>query len=129
VLARRHPDLTCGEIMSRDLISVPRDADPSTARRLLLDSGVRLLPVLDDENRPIGGVGLRELARPATMVEEVMTEPLTVTPLESATRLTGPLTDGHRHAAMVVDPESGALRGLVTQADLLAALAAGGSTV
>jgi CBS domain-containing membrane protein len=127
VLARRHPDLTCGEIMSRDLISVPRYADPSTARGLLLDSGVRLLPVLDDGNRPIGGVGLRELARPATTVDEVMTEPLTVTPLEPATRLTGPLTDGHRHAAMVVDPESGVLRGLVTQADLLAALAAGGT--
>jgi CBS domain-containing membrane protein len=129
VLARRHPDLTCGEIMSRDLISVPRYADPSTARRLLLDSGVRLLPVLDDEDRPIGGVGLRELARPATTVEEVMTKPLTVTPSEPAVRLTGPLTDGHRHAAMVVDPESKVLRGLVTQADLLAALATSGSTV
>jgi CBS domain-containing membrane protein len=63
VVARRHPELTCGEIMSRDLISVPRHADPSVARRLLLDSGVRLLPVLDDSGRPIGGVGLRELAR------------------------------------------------------------------
>jgi CBS domain-containing membrane protein len=127
VLARRHPDLTCGEIMSRDLISVPRHADPAAARQLLLDSGVRLLPVLDDEGRPIGGVGLRELARPATTVDEVMAAPLTVTPLEPAARLIGPLTDGHRHAAMVVDPESGALRGLVTQADLLAALAASGA--
>lgn len=129
VLARRHPDLTCGEIMSRDLISVSRYASPSTARRLLLDSGVRLLPVLDDADRPIGGVGLRELARPATTVEEVMTKPLTVSPSEPAVRLTGPLTDGHRHAAMVVDPESNALCGLVTQADLLAALAASGSAV
>lgn len=124
VLARRHPDLTCGEIMSRDLISVPRDADPEIARRLLLESGVRLLPVLDAEDRPIGGVGLRELARPATTVEQVMAAPLTVTPLEPAAKLTGPLTDGHRHAAMVVDPDSKVLRGLVTQADLLAALAA-----
>jgi CBS domain-containing membrane protein len=123
VLARRHPELTCGEIMSRDLISVPRDADPSTARRLLLDSGVRLLPVLDDAERPIGGVGLRELAGGDGTVEELMTEPLTITPTEPAIKLTGPLTDGHRHAAMVVDPDSGVLRGLVTQADLLAALA------
>jgi CBS-domain-containing membrane protein len=53
-----------------------------------------------------------------------MTPPLTVTPGESAVKLTGPLTDGHRHTAMVVDPDSGILRGLVTQADLLAALAA-----
>jgi CBS domain-containing membrane protein len=123
VFARRHPEPTCGEIMSRDLISVPRHADPSAARHLLLDSGVRLLPVLDDAERPIGGVGLRELAGRGGTVEELMTEPLTVTPTEPAIKLTGPLTDGHRHAAMVVDPDSGALRGLVTQADLLAALA------
>jgi CBS-domain-containing membrane protein len=58
-----------------------------------------------------------------------MTEPLTVSPSEPAVRLTGPLTDGHRHAAMVVDPEGGVLRGLVTQADLLAALAASRSGV
>jgi CBS domain-containing membrane protein len=123
VLARHHPELTCGEIMSRDLIAVPRHADPSAARRLLLDSGVRLLPVLDDAERPIGGVGLRELARRGGTVEDLMTDALTVTPGEPAIKLTGPLTDGHRHAAMVVDPESGILRGLVTQADLLAALA------
>ena len=52
-----------------------------------------------------------------------MTAPLTVTPAEPAVQLIGPLSDGHRHAAMVVDPGSGAIRGLVTQADLLAALA------
>jgi CBS domain-containing membrane protein len=123
VLARRHPELTCGEIMSRDVIAVPRHADPSAARRLLLDSGVRLLPVLDDAERPIGGVGLRELAVPGGTVEDLMTAPLLVTPGEPAVKLTGPLTDGHRHAAMVVDPATKVLRGLVTQADLLAALA------
>jgi CBS domain-containing membrane protein len=123
VLARRRPDLTCGEIMSRDVISVGRDADPAEARRLLLDSGVRLLPVLDDSGRPVGGVGLRELARPGGTVADLMTPPLTVAPSRSAVTLIGPLTDGHRHAAMVVDPDGDRLRGLVTQADLLAALA------
>ncbi|HWC08918.1 MAG TPA: HPP family protein [Solirubrobacterales bacterium] len=122
VLARQHPDLTCGEIMSRDVISVRRDADPALARGLLLDSGVRLLPVLDDDGRPVGGVGLRELARPGSAVGEVMTPPLTTTPAEPAVMLTAALTDGHRHAAMVVDPQSGKLLGIVTQADLLAAL-------
>ncbi len=123
VLSRRNPDLTCGEIMSRDVISVPRGADPAVARKLLLDSGVRLLPVLDDAERPVGGVGLRELARPGATVEEVMTAPLTVTPAEPAMLLVGPLSDGRRHAAMVVDADTGAIRGLVAQADLLAALA------
>ncbi len=122
VLARERPDLTCGEIMSRDVIAVRRDADPGDARALLLDSGVRLLPVLDDHGRPVGGIGLRELTRSGDAVADVMTAPLTITPAESPLLLTGALTDGHRHAAMVVDPASKELLGLITQADLLAAL-------
>ena len=122
VLAREHPDLTCAEIMSRDVITVGRDADPAAAQALLLKSGVRLLPVLDDAGGPVGGVGLRELTRSARTVAEVMAPALTATPSQPAVLLTGALTDGHRHAAMVVDPGSGKLLGLVTQADLLAAL-------
>lgn len=122
VLTRERADLTCAEIMSRDVISVARDADPDIARRLLLDSGVRLLPVLDADGRPLGGVGLRELAQPATVVADVMAPPLTAAASDPATELVGPLTDGHRHAAMVVDP-AGRLVGLIAQADLLAALA------
>lgn len=37
--------MTCGEIMSRDVLSVDRGSDPRVARELLLQSGVRLLPV------------------------------------------------------------------------------------
>lgn len=121
ILARRS-DLTCGEIMSRDVITVRGDAEPSVARRLLLDSGVRLLPVLDDSGAPIGGVGLRELAGDGDVLADLMTPPLTASPSQPAVTLTGALTDGRRHAAMVVDPESKKLLGLVTQADLLAAL-------
>lgn len=123
VLARERADLTCAEIMSRDVISVERDAGPEEARRLLLDSGVRLLPVLDTDGRPLGGVGLRELAAPARVVADVMSPPLTAAPSDPATELVEPLTDGHRHAAMIVDPATGRLVGLVAQADLLAALA------
>ncbi|HYI80571.1 MAG TPA: hypothetical protein VEW67_06900 [Thermoleophilaceae bacterium] len=47
---------------------------------------------------------------------------LTTGPSDPATALVGALTDGHRHAAMVIDG-SGRLVGLVAQADLLAALA------
>jgi CBS domain-containing membrane protein len=125
VLARRHSDLSCGEIMSRDVISVGGEEDPAVARRLLLDSGVRLLPVLDDAARPLGGIGLRELARPRETVAAVMTPPLTIGPSQPAVTLVGPLTDGRRHAAMVTDPDTKKLLGLVTQADLLAALAPG----
>jgi CBS domain-containing membrane protein len=116
VLNRERADLTCEEIMSRHVITVERDADPDVARRLLLDSGVRLLPVLDD-GRPVGGMGLRELARPSRTVGDAMSPALTTGPSDPATELVGPLTDGHRHAAMVVD-DDGRLIGLVAQADL-----------
>lgn len=121
VLSRERADLTCAEIMSRDVITVERDADPEVARGLLLESGVRLLPVLD-HGRPVGGIGLRELARSGRTVGDVMSPALTVGPSDPATELVGPLTDGHRHAAMVIDGD-GRLIGLVAQADLLAALA------
>lgn len=122
VLTRERADLRCGDIMSRDVIAVARDDDPELARRLLLDSGVRLLPVLDD-GRPVGGVGLRELARPSRTVGDAMSPALTTAESDPATELVRPLTDGHRHAAMVVDGGR-RLVGLITQADLLAALAA-----
>jgi CBS domain-containing membrane protein len=121
-LTREHGDLTSGEIMSRDVLSVDRKCDPETARQLLLESGVRLLPVTTAGGRVVGGVGLRELARTGTLVEDLMVAPLTTTADQPAITLTRALTDGHRHAAMVVD-EHQRLIGLVTQADLLAALA------
>lgn len=123
VLARQRPDLACGEVMSRDLLTVTADSDPAAARVLLLERGVRVLPVLDGAARTVGVIGLRELARPGATVAQLMTAPLTAAPTTPATALIGPLTDGHRHAAVVVDPADGRLLGMVTQADLLAALA------
>jgi len=121
-LTREHGDLTSGEIMSRDVLSVDRESDPAAARDLLLRSGVRLLPVTAGDGRVVGGVGLRELAAPGAVVGDLMVPPLTTTADRPAIALTAALTDGHRHAAMVVDDDD-RLIGLVTQADLLAALA------
>jgi len=121
-LTREHGDLTSGEIMSRDVLSVDRTCTPEAARELLIRSGVRLLPVTTGDDRVIGGVGLRELTGVGATVEDLMVAPLTTTAEQPAIALTPALTDGHRHAAMVVD-EHERLIGLVTQADLLAALA------
>jgi hypothetical protein len=51
---------------------------------------VEILPVLDDAGRPLGGVGLRELARPGDTVADLMTAPLTIAPSRSAVELIGP---------------------------------------
>lgn len=121
-LVREHADLTCADIMSRDVISVERGDDPATARRLLLDSGVRLLPVRDG-GRVVGGVGLRELATATDgdLVGALMRPPLTTAPDQPALTLTGPLTDGQHHAAMVIDADD-RLVGVISQSDLLAAV-------
>jgi len=121
-LVREHGDLTCAEVMSRDVITVDRDADPAVARRLLLESGVRLLPVLDAEGRVLGGVGLRELTLNAGTLEHAMAHALTTTPERPVIELMRPLTDGRHHGAMIVDQDR-RLMGLVTQTDLLAAVA------
>jgi CBS domain-containing membrane protein len=120
-LVREHGDLTCAEIMSRDVISVHREDPPSIARRLLIDAGVRLLPVLDSHGRVVGAVGLRELEGDGRTVGDLMTDPLTTMGARPAIELTGPLTDGRRHAAIVVDADR-RLVGLVSQSDLLAAV-------
>ena len=69
----------------------------------------------------IGAVGLRELARAGHSITELMAPALTADPRTPAVTLIEPLTDGHLHAAMVVD-DSRRLVGLITQTDLLAAL-------
>jgi CBS domain-containing membrane protein len=48
-IIRGHTDLTCRDIMSRDVIMVAPDATREDACALLLRHNIRLLPVIDDE--------------------------------------------------------------------------------
>lgn len=111
----------CADIMSRDVIRIDRHAEIGAARALLLEHGVRALPVVDHDKRLLGIVGLRELTRPGLRVDDVMAEARTARPDASAIELIGPLTDGRHHAVIIVD-EAQHLQGLVTQSDLLAML-------
>lgn len=121
-LMRAHGDLGCAEIMSRDLITIAADADLPAAHALLLGHGVRTLPVVGADGRLAGTVGLRELARPAQRIAEVMAPAATAGPQDTAFGLAAVLTDGRTHAVVIVDADRRIL-GLVTQTDLLAALA------
>lgn len=121
-LRRASGDLATADIMSRDVIAVREDADPATARTLLLKHGVRTLPVVDGTDRVVGTVGLRELFGPGARVGEVMSDGPTIGPTQPAGLLVAALTDGRTHAVTVVDGERRIL-GIVTQTDLLAALA------
>jgi CBS domain-containing membrane protein len=121
-LLRSHGDLTCADIMSRDVVTIGVDADLPSARTLLLDHNIRTLPVVDREGRLEGTVGLRELAKLAGRVGEVMREAETATATSPALSLIPRLTDGSAHAVVVVEGDR-RVAGLVTQTDLLAAMA------
>jgi len=120
-LSRSHGLPRCADIMSRDIVRIDRHGGIEAARALLLERGVRALPVVDHDNRLLGIVGLRELTRPGLRVDDVMTPARTASPDAAAVELIGPLTDGRHHAVVIVD-EAQHLLGLVTQSDLLAML-------
>ena len=72
-LTRSLSDLSCRDVMSRDIVSVDSTASIQTAHSLLLDHHMSTLPVTDPFGRLIGTVGLRELARRTGRVADVMT--------------------------------------------------------
>jgi CBS domain-containing membrane protein len=108
--------------MSRDVISVKADDTPDHARQLLLDHNIRTLPVIDESGALVGTVGLRELAQAAGAVGNHISTPATAVPEQAAMRLVPVLSDGQKHAVIIVDDQRRVL-GLITQTDLLAALA------
>ncbi len=121
-MTRAHGDLLCKDLMSRDVVSVTVDDDPDRARRLLIEHNIRTLPVLDHHRVLVGTVGLRELARGAGRVGEHVSAPATAAPDDPAVSLVRILTDGQKHAVIIVDAQMH-VQGLITQTDLLAALA------
>jgi len=120
-LLRTHADLRCGDIMSRDVISVSPQATPDEAQALLLRHDVRLLPVMDDDGHLLGTVGLRDLTRAGNTVAELLAPARMAHPRQPAAALLPTLTDGRTHAVIIVGPDA-RVQGLVSQTDLLGAL-------
>lgn len=70
-LVLTRPDTRVSDLMIRDIISVPVDADQETAARLLVDHGLLALPVIDDEHRLLGIITADDVA---AILEEEATE-------------------------------------------------------
>lgn len=119
---RAHGALTCGDIMSRDVITVRESQPVAEAQHLLHARRLLSLPVLDDAGRVRGLVGPLDLARHGNAVGDIASEPLLVKADTPVAQLLRPLTGGARREAIVVDDDR-MLRGIVTQTDLLAAVA------
>jgi CBS domain-containing membrane protein len=119
---RSHVGISCADIMSRDVIAIDEDADPEDARRLLLKHSIRTLPVKDHHGRLIGTVGLREISQSTGTIAASISPPATAAVSDAALSLLPVLTDGRTHAVIIVDAE-GQVLGLISQTDLLSAVA------
>ncbi len=120
-LLRERGDLTCADIMSRDVVTVEAGASADEARALLLAHDIRTLPVLDGGSL-LGTVGLRELAAMAPSAALPVSQAATARPTDPAIGLLPRLTDGTIHAVVVTD-EAHRVVGIISQTDLLATLA------
>ena len=121
-LLRTQGNLTCGEVMSRDVVTIGLDSSAAGARALLLTHNIRTLPVVDGRGRLAGTLGLRELTLHGDDgIAGAMSEARTAAPGEPVVTLIGALTDGHTHA-VVVTAEDRSVVGIITQTDLLATL-------
>lgn len=119
---RAHGDISCADIMSRDVIAIGEESEPDHARHLLLKHNIRTLPVKDREGRLIGTVGLRELSDNIDTVALALSKPAVADAADPALSLLPVLTDGRTHAVIIVDADRRIL-GVISQTDLLSAMA------
>ncbi|MEE7449801.1 hypothetical protein MRF4_19375 [Methylobacterium radiotolerans] len=121
-LVRTRGDLTCGEVMSRDVVTIGIAGSAERARELLIAHNIRTLPVVDGGGQLAGTLGLRELTLHGEVgIGQVMSEARTARPDDPIVALASTLTDGRTHAVIVVDQDRRVL-GIITQTDLLATL-------
>lgn len=114
--------IRCSDIMSTDVISVNFNLQAEKARVLLLQHNLRLLPVIDDSGQLVGTVGLRDLTLATGPIESCVAPAVEASPDASALALLPILTDGRTRAVVIVN-DGQKIVGLVTPADLLAAMA------
>ncbi|MBX4867536.1 MULTISPECIES: HPP family protein [Rhizobium] len=119
---RSNGKISCADIMSRDVIAIGETSGPDAARHLLLKHNIRTLPVRDPEGRLIGTVGLRELFACGDTIAHAISKPAVARASDAALSLLPVLTDGRTHAVIIVDDDHRIL-GLISQTDLLSAVA------
>lgn len=121
-LLRTHGQVRCEDIMSRDVVTVNKQDTTEQARALLLKHNVRMLPVVDGDERLVGAIGLRDLPERNGVVGPFATQPEVAAPDMPAVGLVPRLSDGVAHAVVIAGDDK-RIQGIVTQSDLLAVLA------
>ncbi len=118
---RLHAQIRCGDVMSRDVISLRHDQSADSALAHLAEHELRAAPVVDADGRVIGLARRAELQASRTVeaaLDPVVHKMMETTPIAALLPI---LSSGHTHEAMVVDGER-RLIGVITQTDLIAVL-------
>ncbi|WOS64722.1 HPP family protein [Sinorhizobium fredii] len=146
---RRSGEVTCGEIMSRDVLTVAPDTALRKAWRMLVEHRIQALPVVTEKDGMVGiltqtdfmkhatltvdgrlQIGLRERlgniiglpAKSPRLVSEIMTTRVqSALPETMVAKLVPPMADMGLHHMPIVDADNRVV-GIVTQSDLIAAL-------
>ncbi|MBU6438059.1 MAG: CBS domain-containing protein, partial [Betaproteobacteria bacterium] len=119
----------CADVMSPDPIAARPGMPPGEAAALLQRHRVKALPVVDGERRLVGIVTPGDLARGGATVGEVMTRDPRVAGESSSLAALIPLFAGTGHHHLPVVAPGRRLVGMMTESNLVAALArAGGAS-
>ena len=120
---RIHAHIRCGEIMSRDVLSVDLSQSAASALAYLRRHELRTAPVVDEKRRVVGLVRRAELLAARDRPVSAVLDPFVHKVRESTAieALLPILSSGEAHEAMVVD-EHRVLIGIITQTDLLGVL-------
>jgi CBS domain-containing protein len=134
--------LTAGDVMSREVITVPREMPLSEAANILSKAQISGVPVVDDGGKCLGVLSAADFLRspknegmpveadggngasPATVAKLMTADPVTVSPSTPIRKIARQMLDAHIHRVVVVDEHDRPI-GIVSTTDILAALAYG----
>lgn len=119
--ARTTDSPRCGEIMSKDIVTISHDATVAEARETMRARKLRCLPAVNRLGVYIGMVEARHLIGDAALVAAIMTQVPTARPDTPALAFAPALSSGRAYEVVVVDSNH-RIAGLITQTDMLVAL-------
>jgi CBS domain-containing membrane protein len=121
---RQSGQLTCQDIMSKDVIAIPGTATISQAHDLLRARHLRALPVVDATRRLLGVISWADMDGSGPLAQDIMSPADTAHPETLANTLLELMANGEAHEIIIVDQHQ-LLLGVVTQTDMIAAFLTG----
>jgi CBS domain-containing protein len=111
------------DFMNPQLVYIREGTRPEIALRRILDFGITAVPVLDDDDRPVGIVSLRDLADERKRETRVTEPAISIGVEESIPIAAAKLAEMGVHHLVVVDG-SGRAMGMLSAVDIVRALIA-----